>query len=125
LIRKVTPSGIILPVAVADVVVTPRRPHQPFLLAPTDVTFDGAGNMLIAERLEAALASVVKAPTFQVSRTHLHLPRRPDQVHSIKAQSRWLYSSLATMFLCLFESRLTYRLLRTMPITLPNYSGSI
>ncbi len=70
-IRKVTPSGVISTVAgspTSSVITTGGPATSAFLLAPTDVTFDAAGNMLIAEEAGSRISEVlVKAPTFQVS----------------------------------------------------------
>jgi uncharacterized protein (TIGR03437 family) len=70
-IRKVTPSGVISTVAgspTSSIVSTGGPATSIFLLAPTDVTFDAAGNMLIAEEAGSRVSEVlVNAPTFQVS----------------------------------------------------------
>ena len=70
-IRKVTPSGVISTVAgspTAPTLADGVPATASFLLGPTDVAFDAAGNMLIAEEVGSRVREVlVNAPTFQIS----------------------------------------------------------
>jgi uncharacterized protein (TIGR03437 family) len=70
-IRKVTPSGVISTVAgspTSSRLSTGGPATSTFLLGPTDVSFDAAGNMFIAEEAGSRVSKVlVSAPTFQIS----------------------------------------------------------